>query len=36
VMSEMGDIFNENDILALPPESLSGVIQTPKSIGPAT
>jgi hypothetical protein len=36
VTSEMGDIFNENDILALPAESLSGVIQTPKSIGPAT
>jgi hypothetical protein len=32
----MGDIFNEKDILALPPEALSGVIRTPKSVGPAT
>jgi uncharacterized RmlC-like cupin family protein len=36
VKSEMGDIFDEPKILALPPESLTGVIKTPQSIGPAT
>jgi hypothetical protein len=36
VKSEMSDIFDEPAILALPPESLTGVIQTPRSIGPAT
>jgi len=36
VASEMGDIFDEPAILRLPPEALTGVIQTPKSIGPAT
>jgi hypothetical protein len=32
----MSDIFDEPAILALPPEKLTGVIQTPRSIGPAT
>ena len=36
VASEMGDIFDEPGILALPPEKLTGVISTPRSIGPAT
>jgi hypothetical protein len=36
VKSQMSDIFDEAKILALPPESLSGVIRTPQSIGPAT
>jgi hypothetical protein len=36
VRSEMGDIFDEATILALPAESLTGVIKTPISIGPAT
>jgi uncharacterized RmlC-like cupin family protein len=35
VPSEMGDIFDEKKILALPKESLTGVIRTPASIGPA-
>jgi hypothetical protein len=36
VESQMGDIFEETAILALPRESFAGVIQTPQSIGPAT
>jgi hypothetical protein len=36
VKSEMSDVFDEPAILALPPEALTGVIQTPRSIGPAT
>ena len=36
VNSEMGDIFDEPSVLALPPEKLTGVISTPRSIGPAT
>lgn len=36
VASEMGDIFDEPAILALPRESLTGVIRTPVSVGPAT
>jgi hypothetical protein len=32
----MGDTFDEPAILALPAESLTGVIRTPQSIGPAT
>ena len=35
VESEMGDIFDEGEIMALAPEKLTGVIQTPQSIGPA-
>ncbi len=35
VASKMGDIFDEPAILALPQDKLSGVISTPKSIGPA-
>jgi hypothetical protein len=35
VASQMGDIFDEPAILALPPSELSGVIKTPISIGPA-
>lgn len=35
VESEMGDIFDEDAVMALPPEQLTGVIQTPQSIGPA-
>jgi oxalate decarboxylase/phosphoglucose isomerase-like protein (cupin superfamily) len=35
VPSEMGDVFDEPAILALPPESLRGVIKTPVSTGPA-
>ena len=35
VASEMGEIFDEPAILALPPDSLHGVIRTPRSIGPA-
>jgi len=31
----MGEIFDEPAILELPPEALSGVIRTPRSIGPA-
>lgn len=33
--SQMGDVFDEDAIMALPPESLSGVIHTPVSVGPA-
>jgi mannose-6-phosphate isomerase-like protein (cupin superfamily) len=35
VKSEMGDIFDEAAIMAIPKEKLTGVISTPKSIGPA-
>jgi mannose-6-phosphate isomerase-like protein (cupin superfamily) len=35
VASEMGDLFDEAAIRALPDSALSGVIQTPTSIGPA-
>ena len=35
VESQMSDIFDEPRILALPPEALTGVISTPRSIGPA-
>jgi hypothetical protein len=35
VESQMGDIFDEAALLALSPESFTGVIQTPQSIGPA-
>lgn len=35
VKSEMGDIFDEDEIMALAPDKLTGVIQTPQSIGPA-
>lgn len=35
VQSEMGDIFDEDEIMALAPDKLTGVIQTPQSIGPA-
>jgi oxalate decarboxylase/phosphoglucose isomerase-like protein (cupin superfamily) len=35
VTSEMGEIFDEPAIMALPEESLTGVIKTPRSIGPA-
>lgn len=35
VPSQMGDIFDEQAILALPPEKLTGVISTPVSTGPA-
>lgn len=35
VQSQMGDIFDEGEIMALAPEQLTGVIQTPQSIGPA-
>jgi oxalate decarboxylase/phosphoglucose isomerase-like protein (cupin superfamily) len=35
VESQMGDIFDEPSILALPPQALTGVISTPRSIGPA-
>jgi hypothetical protein len=35
VPSEMGEIFDEAAILALPPETLTGVIRQPGSIGPA-
>lgn len=36
VASEMGDIFDEDAIMALAPEALTGVISTPRSTGPAT
>src|SRR5262249_38333269 len=36
VASQMGDVFDEPAILALPPAVLTGVIRTPQSIGPAT
>jgi uncharacterized RmlC-like cupin family protein len=35
VKSNMGDIFDEAAILKIPAEQLTGVISTPKSIGPA-
>ena len=35
VKSQMSDVFNEPAIMALPPEELTGVIRTPRSIGPA-
>jgi hypothetical protein len=35
VASQMGDIFDEKGILALPEEELRGTIRTPRSIGPA-
>jgi hypothetical protein len=35
VTSEMGEIFDEPAILALPQEALTGVIRQPSSIGPA-
>jgi hypothetical protein len=35
VASRMGDAFDEPAILALPEESLTGVIRTPRSTGPA-
>lgn len=35
VPSQMGDLFDEPAILALPESELTGVIQTPRSVGPA-
>ena len=35
VPSEMGDLFDEAAILAIPEDQLTGVIQTPTSTGPA-
>jgi hypothetical protein len=35
VPSEMGEIFDEPAIMALPADSLTGVIRTPRSVGPA-
>ena len=35
VPSQMGDIFDEEAILAIPESELTGVISTPKSTGPA-
>ncbi|MFM1814955.1 MAG: hypothetical protein RLZ98_1650 [Pseudomonadota bacterium] len=35
VKSEMGDIFDEPALLAIPEDQLKGVIKTPRSIGPA-
>jgi hypothetical protein len=35
VASAMGDTFDEAAVLALPEESLTGVIQTPVLVGPA-
>jgi oxalate decarboxylase/phosphoglucose isomerase-like protein (cupin superfamily) len=35
VLSEMGDVFDEDAIMALDPSTLTGVIQQPRSIGPA-
>jgi mannose-6-phosphate isomerase-like protein (cupin superfamily) len=35
VASEMGDVFDEEAIAALPAEELTGVIKTPVSVGPA-
>jgi hypothetical protein len=35
VTSQMGDIFDEEAIMALRPEELTGAIKTPPSIGPA-
>ena len=33
---DIREALGSHDILALPPDALSGVIRTPKSIGPAT
>ncbi|MDH3239423.1 MAG: hypothetical protein OEO83_02015 [Alphaproteobacteria bacterium] len=35
VPSEMGDVFDEDAIMALDPAKMTGVIQQPRSIGPA-
>jgi hypothetical protein len=35
VESQMGDAFDEQAILALPQEALTGLIHTPRSTGPA-
>ena len=35
VPSQMGDVFDEPAILAIPADQLTGVIQTPVSVGPA-
>lgn len=35
VASKMGDIFDEETILRLPPEDMAGLIKTPRSTGPA-
>lgn len=35
VQSEMGEIFDEPAILAMLPESMTGLIRTPRSLGPA-
>ena len=35
VASSMGDLFDEAAIMAIPKDKLTGVIQTPRSIGPA-
>ena len=35
VKSEMGDIFDEPAILALPQSELTGVIRNPQLVGPA-
>lgn len=35
VASKMGDVFDEAAVLALPKDRLTGVIQTPRSVGPA-
>ncbi len=35
VPSEMGEIFDEQAVMALPQEALAGVIRTPRSVGPA-
>ena len=35
VASEMGDLFNEPAIMAMDPAKMTGVISTPRSIGPA-
>ncbi len=35
VESQMGDIFDEDALRAIPDDQLTGVIQTPQSIGPA-
>ncbi|WP_429810427.1 hypothetical protein [Ensifer sp. B1-9] len=36
VPSAMGDLFDEDAVMALPPESLTGVIKTPILAGPAS
>jgi len=35
VASEMGEVFDEEAIMAIPAEELTGVIRTPRSTGPA-